>query len=184
MLLLRSSPPACLYPYISSRREDRTAPTGHPSGARTLLVPNTSCHLSAHHLSFDFSIAAHPSVPFYIIINPESGPEGSPGSQPPTPFQQCVPQLLEFANVITLGYVITGFGAADRQAGVLADVNTYAGWASSYRPAGIFFDEVSNLAADFETYENFTAEARSLFSFVSNLLIFRVVEPSLMHAID
>ena len=74
-----------------------------------------------------------------------------------------------------LGYVASWEGVADMQAGVRTDVNTYAGWASSYRPAGIFFDEVSNLAADFETYENFTAEARSLFSFVSNLLIFRVV---------
>ena len=121
-------------------------------------------------MSQPFSIQQNPDVPFYAIINPSSGP-GSAGTQPGPEYQQCIPQLLEPANVVVLGYVASWEGVADMQAGVRTDVNTYAGWAASYRVKGIFFDEVSGQAADFATYTNFTSTARSRFSFVSHCLV-------------
>ena len=66
-----------------------------------------------------------------------------------------------------LGYVATWEGVQDMQAGVAADVNTYAGWNTTYRPDGIFFDQVSGQAADFAAYQTFTDQAGSLFDFVS-----------------
>ncbi|RPD66774.1 hypothetical protein L226DRAFT_453493 [Lentinus tigrinus ALCF2SS1-7] len=113
------------------------------------------------------TITAHPSVPFYTIINPNSGP-GNPNTQAGPEYQQCIPQLLDKSNVVVLGYVATGYADPSREAGVTTDVNTYGGWATTYRPDGIFFDEVSGLAADFATYQMFTSHARSLrFSFLA-----------------
>ncbi|KAI9001338.1 Spherulation-specific family 4 [Trametes punicea] len=109
------------------------------------------------------SISAHPSVPFWIVINPDSGPEGTPGSQPPTGYQECIP-VLRAPNVVVLGYVHTSDGEASRQAGVTQDVDTYAGWDAAYRPDGIFFDEVSGEESDFATYQGFTSHARPLFN--------------------
>ena len=116
------------------------------------------------------SINAHPTVPFWTIINPASGPGGA-NTQPGPEYQQCLPQLLNKPNVVVLGYVATSGGAAAQRSRVLRDVNTYAGWAASYRVKGIFFDEVSGQAADFATYTNFTSTARSRFSFVSRCLV-------------
>ncbi|KAI0772001.1 Spherulation-specific family 4 [Trametes elegans] len=107
------------------------------------------------------TIAAHPNVPFWLIINPDSGPEGT-GSQAPKDFQQCIPKL-RAPNVVVLGYVFTHRGASDRQAGVISDVDTYAGWNAAYKPDGIFFDEVSGEQGDFGTYQKFVAHARPLF---------------------
>ncbi|KAI0356486.1 hypothetical protein OH77DRAFT_205955 [Trametes cingulata] len=114
------------------------------------------------------SIAAHPSLPFWIIINPNSGP-GTRGSQAPLGFQQCIP-LLRAPNVVVLGYVHTSEGVASRQKGVTQDVNTYAGWNKTYRPDGIFFDEVSGQSADFATYQGFVSHARSLFTGSSSFM--------------
>ncbi len=107
------------------------------------------------------SIKAHPTVPFWAIINPNSGP-GRSGSQAPTEYQQCIPKL-RASNVVVLGYVPTSYGATKRKAGVTADVNTYAGWKAAYKPDGIFFDEVSGKSADLATYTTFASHARSSF---------------------
>ena len=125
-------------------------------------LPSAEC---AHDM-YALRITAHPSVPFYTIINPNSGP-GDPNTQAGPEYQQCMPQLLNKTNVVVLGYVATGYGAQSEQARVTTDVNTYHGWRAAYRPDGIFFDEVSGLAADFATYQTFASHARSLFSFVS-----------------
>lgn len=109
------------------------------------------------------SIAAHPSLPFWVIINPDSGPGGKQGSQATKEYQQCIP-ILRAPNVVVLGYVATGQGKASRQARVTADVSTYAGWAAAYRPDGIFFDEVSGRKADLATYQGFAAQAVSSFN--------------------
>ncbi|KAI0637950.1 Spherulation-specific family 4 [Trametes polyzona] len=107
------------------------------------------------------TIQAHPTVPFWVVINPNSGP-GNRGAQAPAAYQQCVPKL-RAANVKVLGYVPTGYGAAKRRGGVLQDTNTYAGWKTAYRPDGIFFDEVSGNAADVSTYANYASQAREVF---------------------
>ncbi|KAI0663186.1 Spherulation-specific family 4 [Cubamyces menziesii] len=91
-----------------------------------------------------------------------SGP-GNKGGQAPKEFQQCVP-LLRAPNVVVLGYVQTSQGSTRRQAGVTQDVNTYAGWKASYKPDGIFFDEVSGKSKDLATYKNFVSHARPLFN--------------------
>ncbi|CDO76567.1 hypothetical protein BN946_scf184831.g3 [Trametes cinnabarina] len=107
------------------------------------------------------SIAAHPTVPFWIIINPNSGP-GNNGGQAPKVYQSCIPKL-RASNVVVLGYVHTSYAKASRKAGVTQDVNTYAGWNTSYRPDGIFFDEVSGAQKDLATYQGFVSQARPLF---------------------
>ncbi|KAI0332428.1 hypothetical protein GY45DRAFT_1433109 [Cubamyces sp. BRFM 1775] len=108
------------------------------------------------------SIAAHPAVPFWVIINPNTGP-GNDGGQAPIEFQQCIPPL-RAPNVVVLGYVHTSEGSVERQPGVTQDVNTYAGWNASYKPDGIFFDEVSEESKDLATYEGFVSHARPLFN--------------------
>ncbi|CDO74616.1 hypothetical protein BN946_scf184325.g3 [Trametes cinnabarina] len=108
------------------------------------------------------SIAAHPTVPFWIVINPNSGP-GNNGGQAPKTYQTCIPKL-RASNVIVLGYVHTSYGKASRKAGVNQDVNTYGGWKAAYRPDGIFFDEVSGAKKDLATYQVFVSHARPLFS--------------------
>ncbi|KAH9894416.1 Spherulation-specific family 4 [Cubamyces lactineus] len=109
------------------------------------------------------SIAAHPSVPVWAVINPASGP-GAHGSQAPVEYQQCIPVLRAAApSVVVLGYVATWEGEASAQSGVNADVDTYAGWHATYRPDGIFFDQVSGQSGDLATYRSFTSRARPMF---------------------
>ncbi|KAI0722264.1 Spherulation-specific family 4 [Cerioporus squamosus] len=112
------------------------------------------------------TITAHPTVPFWTIINPNSGP-GNPNTQAGPEYQQCIPQLLNKPNVVVLGYVATFEGTSSHQARATTDINTYNGWAVAYRPDGIFFDQVSGLSADFATYQTFTSHASSLFNFVA-----------------
>ncbi|KAI0637951.1 Spherulation-specific family 4 [Trametes polyzona] len=108
------------------------------------------------------SIAAHPSLPFWLIINPDSGP-GAHGSQAPVEYQECIPVLRRSSNVLVLGYVPTFEGVASKRTGVAQDVDTYAGWGEAYRPDGIFFDQVSGTSGDFATYQGFVSHARPLF---------------------
>ncbi|OSC98660.1 hypothetical protein PYCCODRAFT_1374607 [Trametes coccinea BRFM310] len=108
------------------------------------------------------TIAAHPTVPFWVVINPNSGP-GNNGGQAPKTYRACIPKL-RAPNVLILGYVHTSYGKASRKAGVTQDVNTYAGWNATYRPDGIFFDEVSGEKKDLATYKGFVSQARPLFN--------------------
>ncbi|EKM59215.1 uncharacterized protein PHACADRAFT_191536 [Phanerochaete carnosa HHB-10118-sp] len=107
-------------------------------------------------------ISANPSVPFIIIINPNSGP-GAVGSQPDSSsYQGCVPQLKSQPNVRTIGYVFTEYGSRS-QSDVDADVSTYAGWDSAYRLDGIFFDQVETTSDLLSTYTAFVNTARQSF---------------------
>ncbi|TBU57701.1 Spherulation-specific family 4 [Dichomitus squalens] len=112
------------------------------------------------------SIEAHPRMPFYAIINPDSGPGGA-NTQPGAEYQQCIPILQAASdNVIVLGYVASWDADSSKVSGVTQDVNTYAGWDAAYRVDGIFFDQVSGTAADFSTYQSFVSHARKTFDFV------------------
>ncbi|CAL1701483.1 unnamed protein product [Somion occarium] len=105
------------------------------------------------------SIAQNPNIPFYPIINPASGP----GPLPVDPsYQACIARL-KAPNVAVLGYVATWFGDTTKSSGVVADVNTYAGWASAYRPDGIFFDQASSSAGDVSLYSQYTSLAAQSF---------------------
>lgn len=98
-------------------------------------------------------------LPWYIIINPASGP-GASGTQPDLNYQQCIPKLHN--NTVTiLGYVATNYGSGTN---VATDIATYAGWDSAYRPNGIFFDEASTSSSDYSTYSSWASSAQSSFT--------------------
>lgn len=149
-----------MYSYLCTSIQQRvpTVQAGHPSSARK--YPPGNCAALDTHL-WSLSIQAHPTVPFWAVINPNSGP-GKTGSQAPTEFQQCIPKL-RAANVVVLGYVPTSEGVASRRAGVTKDVDTYANWKAAYRPDGIFFDEVSGKSSDLTTYKGFASHAKTVF---------------------
>lgn len=104
------------------------------------------------------AIAAHPGVPFQVILNPDNGPGGGGGGgggpQPGfnSDWAAGVARLNAHPNVQTFGYVYTGYGARPA-ADVDADVDAWAAWnddgASAAGPGdisvrGVFFDEVPN----------------------------------------
>lgn len=118
-----------------------------------------------------FRISANPSLPFYVIVNPDSGP-GAANSQPDaSSYQGCIPQLKSHSNVKIVGYVPTGSGSRSQSA-VNTDVATYAGWAAAYRPDGIFFDEVKPTSKLLSKYITYASTAKQSFDngngFVSN----------------
>jgi len=99
------------------------------------------------------ALNAHPTLPFTIVVNPSSGPGGT---LPDSEYQACLPTLRQTSNthVKLIGYVRTNYtnrAAAD----VNADVATYANWPTSYRPDGIFFDEVTADATHASTYNTY-----------------------------
>ncbi|KAF2277317.1 uncharacterized protein EI97DRAFT_395958 [Westerdykella ornata] len=91
------------------------------------------------------AIEAHSSLPFTIIINPNSGP-GSPPWWPNADYVRELTRLVTYPNVRLLGYVATGYCKRSIN-DVFADVDAYANWESTIgvRLAGVFFDETPNL---------------------------------------
>ena len=88
-------------------------------------------------------------------------------SQPDSNYQRCVTQLLATGsaaggNVKTIGYVDTGYGNIDSSL-VVNNISTYAQWNSSYRPIGIFFDDVAASSSLVSLYESYAADVRSSF---------------------
>jgi hypothetical protein len=96
----------------------------------------------------------HPDLPFTLIINPDSGP-GS-GSTPDSQYQDCLPTLRGTmnSNVLLIGYVYTSYGTRS-SSDVEADISTYNNWPSSYKPDGIFFDEVPTNLSYANTYSSY-----------------------------
>jgi len=106
------------------------------------------------------AVTSQPNFPFYIIVNPNSGPGNK--AQPIKAYQTCVPQFKQ-PNVKVIGYVSTQNGNR-AQADVTADVNTYARWGAAYVPDGIFFDEVSGKAKQLSLYTTYASLAKQSFS--------------------
>ncbi|KAI0091889.1 Spherulation-specific family 4 [Irpex rosettiformis] len=102
------------------------------------------------------AISAHPAVPFYVIINPNSGPVPTPD----TGYQTCIPRLKASPSVTVVGYVPTTTGAASIDA-VNSATAQYAAWGSAYRPQGIFFDEVNPTSRLLSKYTNWTNTAKA-----------------------
>jgi hypothetical protein len=99
-------------------------------------------------------------VPFTVIVNPNSGPGGAPGSQPDAQTQGCLKTLVGSGkNVKTVGYVRTNY-TNRAVADVQADISTYSSWTAAYKPAGIFFDEASYDGAHAATYASYASYAR------------------------
>lgn len=88
------------------------------------------------------SIAAHPSLPFYLVINPSTGPGAT--EYPEAAFITAIAKLNSYPNARVLGYTHTEHGSRAR-AEVEKDIAAYANW-SSYKGqniglSGIFFDQ-------------------------------------------
>ncbi|KAL8644052.1 MAG: hypothetical protein Q9226_007963 [Calogaya cf. arnoldii] len=108
------------------------------------LYPDTSASAWS---SVTAAIAANPNVQWQVIVNPNSGP----GTYPPDAnYITAMSKLNSYPNVLTLGYVATGYTQVP-QTTITSQINVYAKWAT-YTQAdisvdGIFFDEVNNTAA-------------------------------------
>jgi len=88
------------------------------------------------------SLSANPTIPFFIIINPDSGPGESDDGQPDSDYQDAIVALRTHANVHLVGYVSTAYGNR-ATADVETDIDTYAGWLLQWGMDGIFFDETA-----------------------------------------
>ncbi|TFK34640.1 Spherulation-specific family 4 [Crucibulum laeve] len=119
------------------------------------------------------AIQSYPTIQFYVIINPNSGPGGAPGTQPDTNYQSCTASIrragASAGNAKLLGYVATGYGSRTN-ATVTSDVDTYSQWTVSYRPDGIFFDEVATAASSLSLYQAFSNRVHQ--NFGANGLVF------------
>jgi hypothetical protein len=91
------------------------------------------------------SIATHPSIPFYLIINPSTGPGNT--EYPEEVFITAIAKLNSYSNSKVLGYTYTKQGTR-ASADVEKDIATYANWATyagqNISLSGIFFDEAAN----------------------------------------
>ncbi|KAI5475148.1 spherulin 4-like cell surface protein [Pseudohyphozyma bogoriensis] len=108
---------------------------------------------------------SHPTLPFVIIINPDSGPGTSTSDGQPA----CIPSLRSaMPKAKLIGYVKTGYG--DRASSdVQGDVDTYAGWGEDILLDGIFFDEVST--DGYATYEAYSTYAKGKFGNDATLIL-------------
>ncbi|EEB89226.1 hypothetical protein MPER_12700, partial [Moniliophthora perniciosa FA553] len=137
-----------------------------PSSSQGILFPlyiypfeNTPCGGWTRVIN---AASAHPSLPFYLVINPDSGP-GLPQTQPNSDYAGCIPQLRNASpNVHIIGYVHTNYGSQPVEA-VNANVTTYAGWSAAYRPDGIFFDEAASNAGNVSYFSTLASQARAAF---------------------
>lgn len=107
-------------------------------------------------------IASHPEVQWLVIVNPNSGP-GTTASSPTDPsIISGIAKLNSYANVQTIGYVLTGHGSRDKAA-ITADVDTYAKWTGDIKLGGIYFDEASAEPTNemYDFYQSIAEHARS-----------------------
>lgn len=87
----------------------------------------------------------YPSLPFYVIVNPNTGPGNNTLLDPN--YARELPRLNSRKNVQAIGYVRTAW-ASRKISDVLQDVNIYSSWAdnktANYEVRGIFYDEAPN----------------------------------------
>ncbi|KAJ7814695.1 Spherulation-specific family 4 [Mycena olivaceomarginata] len=121
----------------------------HALGILLPLYVSPGANCAAWSPVFD-AISANANTQWYIIVNPDSGP----GSFDQL-YETCVSKIPTSANQITMGYVDTTGG------NVLGDIDTYAGWPSSSRPHGIFFDDISPTTNQLGTYQSYVSHAKS-----------------------
>ncbi|KAJ5327960.1 hypothetical protein N7452_008350 [Penicillium brevicompactum] len=91
------------------------------------------------------SVAANPSVPFYLIVNPDTGPGTT--EYPEEVYITGIAKLNSYSNVHVLGYTHTNHGTRAKSE-VEKDIAAYAKWSSfagrDISLAGIFFDLTPN----------------------------------------
>src|SRR5574342_210525 len=96
---------------------------------------------------------SHPSVPFVVIINPNSGPGTSQNQAFVTGIQK-----LKDAGIIVLGYIPTKY-AVRSSATVMHDIDLYKSW---YAVDGVKFDEMTNTVGYETYYSNLSDYAKSI----------------------
>ncbi|KAI1814292.1 putative cell surface spherulin 4-like protein [Poronia punctata] len=118
------------------------------------------------------AIKSSSSVSWLAVVNPDSGPgaTGKPANDDVN-YISGIEQLNAQANVRTIGYVRTNYGASPA-AELEANITTYASWASSESNVGvkgIFFDETSPDSLDY--LRSAVSHARSAFGDVDIVTI-------------
>jgi hypothetical protein len=110
------------------------------------------------------SIRDFPNLPFtVVVVGPNSGPGGPPGTQPDDQTQACLEILkASGSNVNTVGYVSTNYTRPNRPvSAVETDIEAYGNWSAAYRPSGIFFDETTSDSVNVTTYVAYANFARA-----------------------
>ncbi|KAI1762434.1 spherulin 4-like cell surface [Hypoxylon sp. FL1150] len=117
--------------------------------------------------------AAHPDVPFYVIINDNNGPPYSPN--PPTEITDFAPFLGAFnalSNAKLIGYIATSYGGKS-DSDVETAVDQYAAWTTAagsnsttydIHIDGIFFDEINTVTSQLTHNTAITQYAKSKFT--------------------
>ncbi len=100
---------------------------------------------------------AYPSVPIIAVINPGSGPCGSPC---PDPNYVSGIQSLTSAGITVAGYVFTSY-ATRSLSSVESDIASYKSWYVSSGLSGIMFDEMNNSAATEGYYQSLANYVKS-----------------------
>ncbi|KAK7029915.1 Spherulation-specific family 4-domain-containing protein [Favolaschia claudopus] len=111
------------------------------------IYPDSSC--VSWSSAFE-AISVNSNTRWYIIVNPDNGPGALDQL-----YQDCVSQIPVSSDQVIMGYVDTAAG------NVLGDVDTYAGWPSSSRPRGIFFDSITPTTNQLSTYQSYISHAKS-----------------------
>jgi hypothetical protein len=98
---------------------------------------------------------SHPTVNFTVILNPCSGPCVN-GSLPEAPYLAEMPNLKNYDNIRTLGYVATNYTNKPIDE-VIIEIETYAHWTTILNDSrmavdGIFFDETPG-AYDWQKFD-------------------------------
>jgi hypothetical protein len=100
----------------------------------------------------DFVAAAAGGEAGVLVLNPGDGPDIERDDALAVAVEQ-----VQAEGVVVLGYVLTGYGAADVDT-VVAQASRYARW---YAVDGIFLDEVASERADLAHYERMASALRA-----------------------
>src|SRR2546425_549099 len=98
----------------------------------------------------------HPSVPIVAKVNPSNGPGTAPDATHLNGFNK-----LKAAGITVLGYVSTGYARDPNKSIAISEgkIDAYKNW---YNLDGIFFDEISNNAADAPYYSTVSNYAKNV----------------------
>src|SRR5256712_6069116 len=98
----------------------------------------------------------HPNVPIVAKVNPSNGPGTAPDATHLNGFNK-----LKAAGITVLGYVSTGYARDPNKSIAISEgkIDAYKNW---YNLDGIFFDEMSNNAADAPYYSTVSNYAKNV----------------------
>src|SRR2546425_23353 len=98
----------------------------------------------------------HPNVPIVAKVNPSNGPGTAPDATHLNGFNK-----LKAAGITVLGYVSTGYARDPNKSIAISEgkIDAYKNW---YNLDGIFFDEISNNAADAPYYSTVSNYAKNV----------------------